>query len=513
MQSFFRFANRTLFILFTIRWNHISIKRYPGKGIDMELEEYARFDGLGLADLVKKKEVTVRELTETMLMGVQKINPKINAILEVYEERMARADDLLLSPTPFSGVPFFLKDLGAAEAGKPQERGSRLAKGFIAEKETYLTRRFIDAGLIIMGRTATPELGLAATTESILTGATRNPWNPDLSAGGSSGGAAAAVAAGILPVAHASDGGGSIRIPASCCGLVGLKPSRGRVTSGPDADEGLFGLAQEFVVSRTVRDTAAMLDAVSKPAPGEPFLILRPRQSYMKEVGAPAQPLRIAFADESWAAVEVNSEIAGKVRNIAKLCEDMGHRVENARPQFDLEPFYAALGVMWGSSLRFTCDQLAEKMNRPVNADHLEPITYEIYQNAGSYSAADVIQARLDLNGVRRKVGQFFQNFDLFITPTLARLPVPLGTVHLDQKVAVEEWYDRTAQFNTFTNLSNATGFPAISLPLCQSRSGLPIGIQFVAGFGQEGLLIRVAGAFEQALPWTDRRPPIHISR
>jgi amidase len=478
----------------------------------MNLEEYGRFDGLGLADLVKKKDVTAGELAATMLQGFQKLNPKINAIVEIYQGRVASADERRSPQALFAGVPFLLKDLGAAEYGKPQEMGSRLAKGFMAEEDAYLTRRFIDAGLIILGRTATPELGLAATTESILTGATRNPWNPDLIAGGSSGGAAAAVAAGIIPVAHASDGGGSIRIPAACCGLVGLKPSRGRVTLGPDADERLFGLVQEFVVSRSVRDTAAMLDAVSQPAPGEPFVIMQPRQPYRNEVGASLGRLRIAFTDESWSAVAVDSEIAGKVRDIATLCEDMGHMVEKSKPQFDLESFYAALGVMWGSSLHFTCERLAEKMSRPVDRNHLEPITFKIFENAGQYSAADVIKAKLDLNVVRRQVAEFFQNCDLLMTPTLAQHPVPLGTVHLDQKIPIDEWYYRTAQFNTFTNLSNATGYPAVSLPLCQSKAGLPIGIQFIAGFGREELLIRVASAFEQALPWIDRKPSIHIS-
>ena len=226
----------------------------------MNLSEYTNYDGLGLAELVRKEEVTASELAELAFSGVQDVNPQINAVIEVYQERVEKADELFVPEAPFCGVPFFLKDFGAAEAGKPQEMGSRLSQGYVAETDAYLTLRFKDAGVIILGRTTTPELGLAATTESILTGATKNPWDLDRIAGGSSGGSAAAVAAGIVPVAHASDGGGSIRSPAACCGLVGLKPSRGRVTMGPDWDEFLFGLAQEFVVSRTVRDTATMLD-------------------------------------------------------------------------------------------------------------------------------------------------------------------------------------------------------------------------------------------------------------
>jgi len=478
----------------------------------MNPTDYARYDGLGLADLIRTKEVTARELAELALCGVQKLNPQINAVIEVYQERVEKADELLLPAAPFGGVPFFLKDLGATEAGKLQEMGSRLAKGHVAAADAYLTTRFKQAGAIIYGRTTTPERGFAATTESILTGATRNPWDLNLIAGGSSGGSAAAVAAGIVPVAHASDGGGSIRIPAACCGVVGLKPSRGRVSCGPDADEGLFGLTQEFVVSRSVRDTAAMLDAVSRPAPGDPFIIVQPRQPYLKEINAPAGKLRIAFTAESWTGVEVNPEIADSLKRIARMCEDMGHIVEAAKPQFDLEPYFKALGVLWNSSLGYTCDLLAQKMDRPVDTHHLEPVTLKVYNNSRKISAADVIGARAALNATRRKVGEFFEKYDLLLTPTTAQLPVAIGTIHQNQDVALEDWYLGTAQFNAFTSLFNATGLPAISLPLCQSAAGLPLGIQFAAGFGKEDLLIRIAGAFEKALPWIDRRPLVHVS-
>jgi len=478
----------------------------------MNLTEYASYDGLGLADLIRNQEVTAADLAELALAGVQKINPQINAVIEVYHECADKADELRLPAAPFGGVPFFLKDLGATEAGKPQKMGSRLATGYIAATDAYLTTRFREAGTIICGRTTTPELGFAATTESILTGATRNPWDLNLIAGGSSGGSAAAVAAGIVPVAHASDGGGSIRIPAACCGVVGLKPSRGRVTCGPDTDERLFGLVQEFIVSRTVRDTAAMLDAVSQPAPGDPFIIVQPRQPYLKEINVPTGKLRMAYTVESWTGVDVNPEIAAMLKSIARRCEDMGHNVEAAKPQFDLEPYFNALGVLWNSSLGYTCDLLAQRMDRPVDPHHLEPVTLKVYYESRKISAADVISARAALNMTRRKVGAFFEKYDLLLTPTTAQLPVALGTIHQNQDIPLEDWYAGTAQFNAFTSLFNATGLPAISLPLGQSSAGLPIGIQFAAGFGQEDLLIRIAGTFEKALPWIDRRPPVHVS-
>ena len=348
--------------------------------------------------------------------------------------------------------------------------------------------------------------------ESILTGDTRNPWNLDLIAGGSSGGSAAAVATGILPFAHASDGGGSIRIPAACCGVIGLKPSRGRVTSGPDFDERLFGFVQEFVVSRTARDTATMLDAVIIPAPGDPFVIMQPRQPYIKEVGTPTGKLHIAFTFESWIGADVNPEIANNVRDIARLCEDMGHYVEEARPHIDIEPYNKALEVMWGSYLNFNCDRLAKKMIRPVDAHHLEPITLELIKNSRQFAAADLMHSKAALNVVRRRVGQFFENYDLLLTPTTAQLPVPLGIIHQNQDTPLEQWEYGNYPFNAFTNLFNVTGLPAISLPLCQSSTGLPVGMQFIAGFGEEALLMRIAGALEEALPWADRKPPVHVS-
>jgi len=313
-------------------------------------------------------------------------------------------------------------------------------------------------------------------------------------------------------VSHAGDGGGSIRIPAACCGVVGLKPSRGRVSCGPDSDERLFGLSQEFILSRSVRDTAAMLDAVSQPAPGEPYVIVQPLNSFAEAVGAPTAKLRIAYTADSWTGVDVNPEIAENVKRIAGICEEMGHIVEAAAPQLELEPYFKALGIMWNASLGYDCDRLAQKMNRPVDKDFLEPVTLELYNISRNITAADVISARVALNKTRRRVGAFIEKYDLLLTPAVAQLPVLLGTIDQNQDIALENWYLGTSQFNAFTNLFNATGLPAISLPLGQSSTGLPIGIQFAAGFGREDRLIQVASVFESALPWKDRKPPIHVS-
>lgn len=478
----------------------------------MNLAEYAGYDGIGLARLIRQKEVSVGEVAASVFEGFEKINPSLNAVIEIYDDRVARADQLKLPDTPLAGIPIFLKDLGAGEAGRLQEMGSRLAQGHTVETDAYLTTRFKDAGAIVLGRTTTPEFGFAATTDSILNGATCNPWDRNLIAGGSSGGSAAAVAAGIVPVSHAGDGGGSIRIPAACCGVVGLKPSRGRVSCGPDSDERLFGLSQEFILSRSVRDTAAMLDAVSQPAPGEPYVIVQPLNSFAEAVGAPTAKLRIAYTADSWTGVDVNPEIAENVKRIAGICEEMGHIVEAAAPQLELEPYFKALGIMWNASLGYDCDRLAQKMNRPVDKDFLEPVTLELYNISRNITAADVISARVALNKTRRRVGAFIEKYDLLLTPAVAQLPVLLGTIDQNQDIALENWYLGTSQFNAFTNLFNATGLPAISLPLGQSSTGLPIGIQFAAGFGREDRLIQVASVFESALPWKDRKPPIHVS-
>ena len=477
----------------------------------MNLSEYARFDGLGLAELIRKKEVSPTELADLMVAAVEKINPRINAVIEVYSERIREINLRLIPDKLFSGVPFLLKDASATEAGKRQETGSRLKQGYVADTDSFLTSQFKEAGAVILGRTTSPEMALAATTESVLTGATRNPWDLDRIAGGSSGGAAAAVAAGILPVAHGSDGGGSIRIPAACCGLVGLKPSRGRVTSGPNADEGIFGLALQFVISRTVRDTAAMLDVVAKPAPGDPYVIKQPQQPYLQEIGVATGKLRIAFTGKSWTGNLVDSELVQSVEKIAGMCEQMGHQVEEAMPKFELEPFYNALSVMWGTNLVSTCDLFAELMGRTVDARYLEPVTLEMYHSATQYTAVDLFKAKAALNQTNRRVGQFFENYDLLLTPTISQPPAPLKTIHQNQQIPIEDWYVGTSQYNCFTNLFNATGLPAISLPLCQSPGGLPIGLQFVAGFGEEALLVRIASAFEQAIPWIERKPPVHV--
>jgi amidase len=481
----------------------------------MHLAEYAQYDGLALAGLVKSRQLTPGEVAILAVEAVEKVNPQINAVIQTYNERVEALGDRPAPAGPFSGVPFLLKDLGAAEAGQTQEKGSRLLRGHrVAQDDTYLVQRFKAAGLTLQGRTATPEFGLSSSTESVLMGATRNPWNLDLMAGGSSGGSAASVAAGIVPVAHASDGAGSIRIPASACGLVGLKPSRGRVSRGPHAAESLWGMGVEFVVSRSVRDTAAMLDAVSKPGVGDPFTIVQPERPFMQEVGAPTGRLRIAFTTAPWGPFPIDPQIAEATRQVAVRCDAMGHVVEESSLSYEYDQFLRAICVFWGFGFDVAIDESATYVGRTVDEGTLEPVTLSLYHYAKTLTPTDWTWAENVLNQVRRSTGRFFENYDLLLTPTLIQLPEPIGKYSQNATdVDFFGFFQRCDETGVFLPLFNVTGQPAISLPLAQSQSGLPVGMQLVARFGDEAALIRLAAAFEQAVPWEGRIPPVHASR
>jgi amidase len=478
----------------------------------MDLTEYSHYDGMGLGDLVRAKQTDARELQALFREAVAKVNPYINAVIETYD--MGERDTNVNPSALFAGVPFLMKDLGATEAGSRQECGSRLVKGFVSDAESYLTARFKQVGLIILGRTTTPEFGQSCTTESILNGETRNPWNPKVMVGGSSGGAAACVAAGIVPLAGASDGGGSIRIPASACGIVGLKPSRGRVTMGPNAGEGYGGFVQDFAVTQSIRDTAALLDAVSKPAPGDPFIIVQPSRPFSQEVNAPTGRLRIAWTTHPWQPdTTLNHDVIQCVEEIAYECEAMGYEMKETTPIFNYENYFKAMLSFWTFGFDSMLDKLARKMNRNISDETLEPITLSEYYYAKNIGAADVAAADDVFNNLRRTFGKFFQNYDLLLTPTLAQLPEPLGKYAQSRNdLDFVTWCRLCEETTMYMAMANLTGQPAISLPLGQSKSGLPIGAQFMARFGEEATLIRLASAFEKDHPWRDRIPPIHAS-
>ncbi|CAB1056516.1 hypothetical protein D1BOALGB6SA_1253 [Olavius sp. associated proteobacterium Delta 1] len=479
----------------------------------MNLVEYAQYDGLGLAEIIRQGDITPTEAAELFIAAVAKVNPQINSVIEVYDDALDIAKAALNGNGPFGGVPFLRKDLGATEVGRLQEIGSRLFKGYVPDKDSFLMTRFKKAGLATMGRSTVPELGISGQTETILQGITRNPWDLDRMAGGSSGGAAASVAAGIVPVAHASDGGGSIRIPASCCGLVGLNPSRGRISAGPDRQDPMFGLAREFVVSRSVRDTAAMLNAVHGAEVGDPFIIVKPERPYTEELQAPAGNLRIAFTADSWGPYPVDLEIQKTVEKVASVCEKMGHAVEADSPALDFVKVNTVVMNVFGLADAGIA-KFAESMGRELNLDYLEPGTLKMIERARSLTIAEAMESFEVMRQVRFTVGQFFQKYDLLITPSLSLLPQPHGLFSTKRDdLEPHEFWENDFRIFQHMGLFNVTGTPSISLPLGQSESGLPIGVQFAAPFGDEAALIRIAAAFEEAMPWKDRIPPVHVSK
>lgn len=485
------------------------------QSVKMSLEEYSRCDGVALAELVRRREVSAKELALLFVEAVEKVNPKINAIIEIWKDRIQTLDDRTVPNGPFAGVPFLMKDLGAGEAGRVQDSGSRLMKGHVVERDAFLTERFKKAGLTLLGRTTCPELGMGISTESILTGDTRNPWDLEKMAGGSSGGSAASVAAGIVPVAHASDNGGSIRIPASACGLVGLKPSRGRVTAGPDIGEIMAGTLQEFVVSRTVRDTAVMLDAVSAPAPGDPFVITQPSRPYSEEVGRQNEKLRIAWTTESWQpGSTVDPEVVDCTGQVVSMLENAGFDLVEDSPVFDYEEFLVTTCKAWAVGLYAGMDMYAAMMGRSISKDFLEPVMLSYYDYSKHITAGDTFMIELALNKFRRIFGQFFEKYDMLLTPTLAKLPEPLGKYSkIRTDIDYVGYFRLQDETKAFSSAANVTGQPAITLPLGMSKNGLPIGMQFMGRFGDEASLIRLASWLEHEMPWHDRTPPNHVTR
>jgi amidase len=476
----------------------------------MNLAEYASHDGLGLADLVRRKSVTPGELCRLALQAVEKLNPQLNAVIETFPDR---ADSTPAAPGPFAGVPFLVKDF-PIEAGVKAEMGSQLAADFAPTGDSELMIRFRNAGLINLGRTTTSEFGLAALTVSRHTGVTRNPWDPSRSTAGSSGGSAAAIAAGIVPVASGGDGGGSIRNPASFCGLVGLKPTRGRISLGPDTGDPYSGMVVSFVLTRSLRDCAAALDAVEGPAIGDPFEIPRPAAPYLTEITQPAGPMRICVTTKAWSGLPIDPEVSDSLATTARLLEQMGHAVVEGMPAFDYSAFLAAQIDLWVGHTAAFIDAIGQAVNRVPSEQNLQTTTWAVYVAGKALPASRFVAAEEHYNLVTRQVAQFLARHDVLLTPTNTCLPLPLDTHALDAPGAtIADLFDHLAPIETFTALFNGTGHPALSLPLHVSRAGLPIGMQFVAGFGQEARLLRLAAALETALPWHDRRPMVHASR
>lgn len=479
----------------------------------MNLSDYSSFDGLGLAQLVRDNEVSPNELTKIAASALELLNPALNATVDVYSDRISAIDRDANLDGEFAGVPLLLKDIGAVEKGRPQCSGSRLGEGYIADRDSYLTRSFKRAGFNIFGRTNLPEFAQAATTENKHFGDTHNPWDLRCSAGGSSGGAAAAVAAGIVPIAHGTDTGGSIRIPAACCGLVGLKPSRGRVSKGPQLDETLYGgLNTEFVLTRSVRDAAAVLDSVCGHAIGDPFSLPKPENSFAADSGKSLQPLRIALqTDTPFGGVA--SDVAEATERVARALEAEGHIVERAAPTVNEDDWTVAERTIWIQSTAWEIKRLSAATGNPINDRTLEPLSLVAYELSKSLTADEWFDAMSRCNSISRSVGGFFEDVDVLITPTVAGTAPRLGEIAGSDIADYDTFIKRTGEFSPFTSLFNITGQPAISLPLAMSESGMPIGVQFIARLGNENMLLQLAAHLEQAMSWQDRRPTVHVGQ
>lgn len=469
-------------------------------------DNYDRYDGLGLAALIRSREVSAEEVLDAAIARIEARNPALNAvILKQYDAARATLD--ALADAPFAGVPFLLKDLGGAQAGEVMTAGSRFFQHSRMPVDAELVRRYQRAGLVTLGRTNVPEFGLSVTTEPALFGPCRNPYDPRRIAGGSSGGAAAAVAARMVPLAHASDGGGSIRIPAACCGLFGLKVTRGRNSMAPYVGESMAGAAVEHVVSRTVRDSAAALDATAGPAPGDPYFAPPPARPFLDEVAREPGRLRIAFTTRAFDGHAVDPLCRQATEDAARLLDSLGHEVEEGAPAFDVETLNDAFRLLFAVATANAIEQRAAAEGRTPEPSGFEPVTWAMRELGRGISAPGYVAVLNRLHAISRRIAAFFDTYDVLLTPSLAEPPLMLGEIDMGSD-DFEAYTERLWRFTPFTYPFNVTGQPAMSVPLFWSDHGLPIGVQLVGRYANEATLFQLAGQLERARPWDDRHPP-----
>jgi len=479
----------------------------------MRLSEYVEFDALGLAELVASGEVSAAELVGASAEAIDRVDPAINAICQDFRETAMKAAEGPLPDGPFRGVPFLLKDIGPMMAGTRNGGGSQLLLGSpAADHDSELVARYRRAGLIVVGKTTTPEFGASISTEVTLTGITRNPWDLERSTGGSSGGSAAAVAAGIVPAAQGGDGGGSLRVPAACCHVFTMKPTRQRLPTGPDIGDAFGGFSVAHVISHTVRDNAAMLDATCGPDVGAPYWAPPPAGPYLIDATTDPAPLRIAFATGHFAHPDVDPERAQAVHDAAALLHDLGHSVEEAQPVYDWDQYMEGVQAYLFGGIAFAVEQTARVLGKTVTPDLLEPLTWSILERGRGRSAVDFIRAGQYIGTLSRIVGRFFERYDVLLTPSIAGPPAPIGYL-TNPTDHVEDYLRKVEPYAPFQPFANATGQPAANVPFAIDRAGLPVGIQLVSRFGDEATLYRLAGQIERARPWRGRRPPVHAGR
>ena len=466
-------------------------------------EEYLRYDATGLAGLVRSGAVRPDELLALALARCAEVNPAVNAVTNVLEDFARSEMDRGLPDGPFTGVPFLLKDQ-ADLRGFPTGRACGLLRNHVPRRDSTTVARLRRAGVVVFGKSNMPELGLNVTTEPRLHGATRNPWNPKYSPGGSSGGSAAAVATGICPAAGATDGGGSIRIPASCCGVFGLKPSRGRVSFGPDAGEGWGGMTAHGVVTRSVRDTAALLDVLAGPEPGDPYFLESPSGGFARQAEIKPGRLRVALITRPPSGVTVRDECLSAVEDVVKLMEGLGHVVTTAEFPVECAAVRDAAGTIIRVKVRQTLLDIAKRRGTPINRDEVEAATWMIYQAGAEVSAVDYTRAIESVHAVGRRMAAFMRDHDVLLTPMLAEPPLRLGVLNTETTDG-RALFERMRAWSPFNNLFNATGQPAMSVPLCWGANNLPLGVQFAGRMGDEATLLRLAAQLEAARPWWQR--------
>jgi amidase len=472
----------------------------------MTPNEYLAQDAVGLADLIRRRQVSAAEVLDAALERTAATNPKVNAVTRLLEDEARAAVAAGVPDGPLAGVPYLIKDLGAQMKGVPTTSGSRLFANNIPAADNAIVAAYRRAGLVLYGKTNTPELGLEPVTEPELFGPSRNPWDLDRTPGGSSGGASAAVAAGMVPAAHASDGGGSIRTPASCCGLFGLKPSKGRVSFAP-ANEGWGGFSIQHAVTRSVRDSAALLDAVCQPQPGDPYWLEPPATPFAQEVGREPGRLRIAMFTAAINTGEaIDPECAEAVRAAGRLCESLGHHVEEAKLPGDIASAAAAAGQIIAASIASTIATEEARRGRPVEQGEIDVVTQVMRSRGQDIAAADYVRALQIAHAYGREVAELFKSFDVFLCSTLGSPAIRVGELR-GQPLDLAGYAPRLFAFMPNTQAFNITGQPAMTVPLTWSASGLPIGVQFVGRPAEEGLLLRLAAQLEQAQPWAHRRP------
>lgn len=475
-----------------------------GQGFD-----YTRADATALARAIAGGVISPAEAVAEAFAAIRRVNPQLNAVILEMEDEAAEQLDTLPSSAPLRGVPVLLKDDCPSYAGAAMSFGCRAAEGNVSTGDHEIVARYRAAGLVVVGKTNLPEMSCNVATEPSMHGPALNPWNTSRSVGGSTGGGAAAVASGMVPVAYGNDGAGSIRIPASCTGLFGLRPSRGRVPCGPVSAENWGGLVSHHVLTRSVRDSALMLDLTSGADPGALYAAPSQDVTFLAALQAPARPLRIGLMVEGGLGMATSTGVAASLEEAARTLRRLGHDVRPAKPDYDPRRLAEALGKLISAYTALEIDDIASSFGKPRDADNFEPVNLALGAYGRSLSGPDVLAARNVASSTARSFGRFFSQYDLLMTPVMPEPPLPLGT--LDVRTSDEEAFmTKLLDVTVFTHPANAAGIPAMSVPLAWSSDGLPIGIQFMGPYGSEARLLNLAARLEEACPWAGRNPPIH---